>query len=71
MIYAEVSNPMLQQDYYRGITAIDPQSASFAYSAFQLEQLRQLIEELKTDNLESLRQKEVLEKMQDLLDNIE
>jgi len=71
MIYAEVSNPMLQQDYYRGITAIDPQSASLAYSAFQLEQLRQLIEELKTDDLEPLRQKEVLEKMQGLLDNTE
>jgi site-specific recombinase XerD len=71
MIYAEVSNPMLQQDYYRGITTLDPQSANLTYSAFQLEQLRQLIDELKTDNLEPLRQKEILEQMQDLLDNTE
>lgn len=71
MIYAEVSNPMLQQDYYRGITTLDPQSANLAYSSFQLEQLRQLIDELKTDDLEPLRQKEILEQMQGLLDNTE
>jgi integrase len=71
MIYAEVSNPMLQQDYYRGIAAIDPQSASLAHSAFQLDQLRQLIEELKTDDLDPLRQREVLKQMQGLLDNSE
>jgi integrase/recombinase XerD len=71
MIYAEVSNPMLQQDYYRGITAIDPQSAILAHSAFQLDRLRQSIEELKTDDLDPLRQKEILKYMQGLLDNIE
>jgi site-specific recombinase XerD len=71
MIYAEVSNPMLQQDYYRGITTLDPQSANLAHSSFQLEQLRQLIDELKTDDLEPLRQKEILEQMQGLLDNTE
>ena len=71
MIYAEVSNPMLQQDYYRGITTLDPQSANLAYSSFQLEKLRQLIDELKTDDLDPLRQKEILEQMQNLLDNAE
>ncbi len=71
MFYAEVSNPLLQQDYYRGITTIDPQSANLAYSSFQLEQLRQLIDELKTDDLEPLHQKEILEQMQSLLDNTE
>jgi site-specific recombinase XerD len=71
MIYAEVSNPMLQQDYYRGITTLDPQSANLAYSSFQLEQLCQLIDELKIDDLEPLRQKEILEQMQGLLDNTE
>ena len=28
MIYAEVSDPLLQKDYYQGITAIDPDSAN-------------------------------------------
>jgi integrase/recombinase XerD len=71
MIYAEVSNPMLQQDYYRGITTLDPQSANLAYSSFQLEQLRKLIDELKTDDLDPLRQKEILKQMQTLIDNTE
>lgn len=69
MIYAEVSNPMLQQDYYRGISTLDPQSANLANSSIQLEQLRQLIDELKADGLETHRQKEILEQMQDLLEN--
>ena len=71
MIYAEVSDPMLQQDYYRGIAAIDPQSAILAHSAFQLDRLRQLIEELNTDDLDPLRQKEILKHMQGLLNNTE
>jgi integrase/recombinase XerD len=71
MIYAEVSNPMLQQDYYRGITTLDPQSANLTNSSIQLEQLRQLIDELKADGLEPHRQKEILEKMQDLLEKTE
>ena len=60
-----------KKDYYRGITTLDPQSANLAYSSFQLEQLRQLIDELKTDDLEPLRQKEILEQMQGLLDHTE
>jgi integrase len=71
MIYAEVSNPMLQQDYYRGITTLDPQSANLANSSIQLEQLRNLIDELKADGLEPHRQKEILEQMQDLLEKTE
>jgi hypothetical protein len=71
MIYAEVSNPTLQQDYYRGITTLDPQSANLAYSAFQLNQLRKLIDELIADDLEHHRQKEILDQMQNLLDNTE
>ena len=72
MIYAEVSNPLLQQDYYRGITAIDPQSANLAHSDTRQphqEQLRQLISELKIPDLEPIRQKEILEQMQHLLDD--
>jgi site-specific recombinase XerD len=68
MIYAEVSNPMLQQDYYRGITTLDPQSAHLAHSSTQREQLRNWIDELKSDDLEPHRRKEILEQMQDLLE---
>jgi len=71
MIYAEVSNPLLQQDYYRGITAIDPQSANLTHSDMtppHQEQLRQLISELKIPDLEPIRHKEILEQMQRLLD---
>jgi len=71
MIYAEVSNPLLQQDYYRGITAIDPQSANLAHPDMRppnQEQLRQLISELKIPDLKPNRQKEILEQMQRLLD---
>lgn len=67
MIYAEVSDPMLQQDYYHGIRTLDPQSADLAYSSTQLKQLRQLIDELKVDGLEPHHQKEILEQMQNLL----
>ncbi len=71
MIYAEVSNPLLQQDYYRGITAIDPQSANLAHPDMRpphQAQLRRLISELKIPDLEPIRQKEILEQMQHLLD---
>jgi integrase/recombinase XerD len=72
MIYAEVSNPLLQQDYYRGITAIDPQSANLAHSDMRPShqaQLRRLISELKIPDLEPIRQQEILEQMQHLLDD--
>ena len=71
MIYAEVSDPLLQQDYYRGITAIDPNSANLTQPEMepsQQEQLRRLLVELKTQNLESSRQKEIVEQMQRLID---
>jgi hypothetical protein len=64
MIYAEVSNPLLQQDYYRGITTIDPQSANLAHPDMRpphQAQLRRLISELKIPDLEPIRQKEILE----------
>jgi len=71
MIYAEVSNPLLQEDYYRGIAAIDPKSANLIQPKLappRQEQLRRLIAELKTPNLEPIRQKEILDQMQRLLD---
>ena len=71
MIYAKVSDPLLQQDYYRGITTIDPNSANLTQQEWELshqEQLRRLLVELKTHNLESTRQKEIVEQMQRLID---
>jgi site-specific recombinase XerD len=65
MIYAEVSDPMLQQDYYQGITALDPTSANLLIS--NQETFRQLIQELKTPGLNQKRHDEILEQMQSLL----
>ena len=72
MIYAEVSDPLLQQDYYQGITEIDPNSANFANPELdpsRQEQLRSLLMELKTPGLEAARQQQILEQMQCLLED--
>lgn len=71
MIYAEVSDPLLQQDYYQGITAIDPGSASLVLSEppkVHQEQLRRLLTELKKSDLALDHQKDILDQMQRLLD---
>lgn len=69
MIYAEVSDPMLQQDYYQGITAMDPTSANLLVS--NQETFRQLIQELKNPDLEQTRLDDILEQMQSLLESRE
>jgi site-specific recombinase XerD len=64
MIYAEVSDPLLRQDYYQGIVALDPGSEKLSMSGLGLTQsctLRQLVEELKTPGLEQSRQDEILD----------
>ncbi|MCK4898669.1 MAG: tyrosine-type recombinase/integrase [Anaerolineales bacterium] len=68
MIYAEVSDPLLKQDYYMGIAALDPTSAQ-TESPQQVE-FRQLVQELKTAKLGQKRQDEILERMQRLLASI-
>lgn len=67
MIYAEVSDPMLQQDYYQGIVSVDPTSTNLLSS--NQERFRQLINELKTPGLDQTRYDEILEQMQCLLEN--
>lgn len=67
MIYAEVSNPMLQQDYYQGITSLDPNSVNLLVS--NQDAFRQLIQELKTPGLDQTRHAEILEQMQSLLED--
>jgi hypothetical protein len=64
MIYAEVSDPLLRQDYYQGIAALDPGSEKLSMSGIGLTQqhtLRQLVEELKTPGLEQSRHDEILD----------
>jgi hypothetical protein len=64
MIYAEVSDPLLRQDYYRGIATLDSGSGKLSMSGLGLTQqriLRQLVEELKTPGLEQSRQDEILD----------
>ncbi len=68
MIYAEVTDPLLKQDYYMGIASLDPSSVQ-TESPQQIE-LRQLIRELKTTKPGSKRQEEILERMQRLLASI-
>ena len=74
LLYAEVSDPMLQKDYYRGAATFDPASAELAREFLDLSQkdeLRQLIAELKYPGLEPLQRKEILEQMENILDKSE
>ena len=70
MIYAEVSDPLLQQDYYQGIIALDTSSAYLLTHNMELshrDTLRQLVEELKTARVKPTRRDEILSQMQHLL----
>ena len=74
MIYAEVSDPLLQKDYYRGAATFDPASAELARRFLDLsreDELRQLIAELKYPELEPKQRKKILEQMESLLDESE
>ena len=70
MLYAEVSDPLLWQDYYQGITALDPTSAYLPTHNMELshkDTLRQLVKELTTAGLGLTRRDEILSQMQHLL----
>jgi hypothetical protein len=63
MIYAEVSDSLLRQDYYQGIATLDPSSDKLWMSESGLTQqrtLRQLVDELKTPGLEQSHHDEIL-----------
>lgn len=67
LIYAKVSDPTLQRDYYRGAATFDPASGELARRALDLserEELLQLIGELKCPDLEHDQRREILEQMQ-------
>ena len=71
MIYAEVSDPLLRQDYYQGIAAPDPTSVNLSTSVLgssHQNTLRQLVKELKSPGLVQSRHDEILDKMQQLLE---
>ena len=64
MVYAEVSDPLLRQDYCQGIATLDPCSEKLSMSGLGLTQqriLRQLVEELKTPGMEQSRHDEILD----------
>jgi integrase len=70
MLYAQVSDPMLQQDYYRGIAVIDPHSpppASSPASLSHREELAQLINRLRSANPNSDDHEAILEQMHRLV----
>jgi IS30 family transposase len=71
MIYAEVTNPSLQKDYYRGISAIDLRSEKTAQNdekSSHQETLRKLVQEQQTADLSPADIDEILIKMQSLLE---
>jgi hypothetical protein len=64
MLYAEVSDPLLRQDYYQGIAALDPGFENLSMSGLapsQQNPLREFVEELKTPGLEQSRHDEILD----------
>ncbi len=71
MGYAEVSDPLLEQDYYRGIAQVDSPSALLmprAVTPSHETELRRLMTELKTTELAPARQQMILDQMQRVLD---
>jgi len=72
MLYAEVSDPLLRQDYYQGIAVLDPPSTNLPSNDSELshqDSLRKMVKELKMPGLEPTRRDEILEQMQRLLES--
>ena len=64
MIYAEVSDPLLRQDYYEGIAYLESGSENMIQEwigTHSQQTLRQWVEELKTPGLEQSRDDESLD----------
>jgi hypothetical protein len=64
MIYAEVSDPLLRKDFNQGIATLDSGSEKLYMNGLGLTQqrtLRQLVEELKTPELEQSGHDEILD----------
>ena len=70
MIYAEVSDPLLRRDYYRGISTMDSISEKFSKNnlqSFDEDTLRELVRELKSKELPQLRRDQILDQLTQLL----
>jgi hypothetical protein len=70
MIYAEVSDPLLRRDYYRGISTMNSISEKFSKNnlqSFDEDTLRELIRELKSKELPQLRRDQILDQLTQLL----
>jgi len=65
MGYAQVSDPVLQQDYYRGIVGLDP--ASTGLLAARREQIHHLLTELRQIEAASAQHSHLLDQLQHLL----
>jgi integrase/recombinase XerD len=66
LLYAQVSDPVLQQDYYRGIVGLDP--ASTGLLAARREQLQQIMAALRQVEPTSPEHRQLLDHLQQLLD---
>jgi hypothetical protein len=67
MLCAEGSDPLVRQDCYQGIAALDPTSEDLPTNGLMSshqDTLRQLVEELKTPGLEPTRRDDILDQMQ-------
>jgi len=64
---SDTASVVLQQDYYQGITALDPSSVNLLVSNQDI--FRQLIQELKNLGLDQNRHDEILAQMQSLLED--
>jgi hypothetical protein len=73
MLYVEVADPLLQKDYYQGVSVLDPASSHLAQPG-TLQSLRSKMEqsvgELKTPALAPERKQEIADEMQLLLDQV-
>jgi site-specific recombinase XerD len=72
MLYAEVADPLLRQDYYQGISSLDSipeKSPTHEFGLSHKNILQQLIKELKTPGFEPTRHDEILDHLQRLLEN--
>lgn len=70
MIYAEVSDPLLRRDYYRGISTMDSISGKFSKNnlqSFDEDTIRELVRELKSKELSQLRRDQILDQLTQLL----
>jgi site-specific recombinase XerD len=69
MLYAEVADPLLRQDYYRGIAQLDSPFSSAEHAGLSSQhQLRDLLSVLKSPELDPTHQQAILDQIEQLLE---